>query len=83
MKNMVFSNLVMKNVPRPVFLTFCQKNAWVDSGRELPPMKRVRDIQFKNIAVDSDTGGTGCGTAPAFGFYARHVKGMTLTVMKS
>jgi polygalacturonase len=138
MKNMVFSNLVMKNVPRPVFLTFCQKNAWVDSRRELPPMKRVSNIQFSNIVVDSaditgpaaktcgfqitglpgypiegisftDIRATfpGGGTAedaknvpaeltpenlgnrwpeysgfrvnvPSFGFYARHVKGLTL-----
>ncbi len=138
MKNMVFSNLVMKNVPRPVFLTFCQKNAWVDAGRELPPMKRVSNMQFSNILVDcseitgapaktcgfqitgmpdhpvenvsfSDIravfpgGGTADdaksvlkeltpdvlathwpeyssfgGTVPAFGFYARHVKGITL-----
>jgi polygalacturonase len=53
MKNMVFSNLVMKNVPRPVFLTFCQKTAWVDSPRELPPMKRFSGIQFSHIVVDS------------------------------
>ncbi len=54
MKNMSFSNLVMKNVPRPVFLTFCQKNAWVDAPRGfLPEMKSVSDIQFSNIVVDS------------------------------
>ena len=59
MKNMIFSNLVMKNVPRPVFLTFCQQGAWVDAPPELAPMKRVSNIQFSNIIVDSDTGGTG------------------------
>lgn len=53
MKNMIFSNLVMKNVPRPVFLTFCQQRAWVDSPPELAPMKRVSNIQFSNIVVDS------------------------------
>ncbi|HVS54062.1 MAG TPA: glycoside hydrolase family 28 protein [Opitutaceae bacterium] len=52
MKNMVFSDLVMKNVPRPVFLTFCQKNAWVDAPRELPAMKRVSNLQFSHIVVD-------------------------------
>jgi polygalacturonase len=139
MKNMVFSNLVMKNVPRPVFLTFCQKNAWVDAPRnEMPPMKRVSGMQFSNIVVDSSEitgaaaktcgfqitgmpdhpiedisfsdiravfpgGGTAQdaasvlaeltpdvlrthwpeyssfgGTVPAFGFYARHVKGLAL-----
>jgi hypothetical protein len=135
MKDMVFSDLVMKNVPRPVFVTFCQKNAWVDAPRTLAPMKRLGDLHFKNIDVDTDTGGTGCGfmiigmpghpveditftdiraifpgggttddaksvlaeltpdvlathwpeysslhgTVPAFGFFARHVKGITLT----
>jgi hypothetical protein len=134
MKNMLFKNLVMKNVPRPVFLTFCQKNAWVDSSAELAPMKRVSDIEFDNITVDDAPGGmnaafmvTGMpghpvenitfnnihatfagggtaddakdvlaeltpedlatrwpeysmlhGTVPAFGIYARHVKGITL-----
>jgi len=138
MKNMVFSNLTMKNVPRPVFLTFCQKNAWVDAPRELPPMKRMGSMQFSNIVVDSSGitgaaaktcgfqitgmpghpvenltfsdihaifpgGGTAKdansvlaeltpevlqdrwpeyskfgGTVPAYGFYARHVKGLSL-----
>jgi polygalacturonase len=59
MKNMIFSNLVMKNVPRPIFLTFCQQRAWVDAPRELAPMKRVSNIQFSNIVVDSDTGAKG------------------------
>jgi polygalacturonase len=58
MSNMSFSNLVMKNVPRPVFLTFCQKNAWVDAGRDLPPMKFVSNLQFSNIVVD-DSGISG------------------------
>ncbi len=138
MRNMVFSNLAMKNVPRPVFLTFCQKAAWVDAPRELPPMRRVSGMVFSNIVVDSGDisgaaaktcgfqitgmpgypveglvfsdiratfpgGGTAedagtvlaeltpenlgnrwpeyggfRGTVPAFGFYARHVKDLTL-----
>lgn len=135
MSNMVFSNLVMKNVPRPVLLTFCQQNAWVDSPKGYPPMKRVYNIQFNNITVESSNqtdpgcafiitgmpghpvegisfsnikavfpgGGTAedaknvlaeytvenlkgrwleygslRGRIPAFGFYARHVKGLTL-----
>ncbi|MGC4235805.1 MAG: glycosyl hydrolase family 28 protein [Niabella sp.] len=57
MKNMVFSNLVMKNVPRPVFFTFTQQNAWVDAPPDsFPPMKRVHNILFSNITVDN-TGG--------------------------
>lgn len=138
MKNMSFTNLVMKNAPRPVFMTFCQKNAWVDAGRTMPPMKRMGSMQFSNIMVDSSEitgapaktcgfqitgmpdhaienisfsdiraifpgGGTADdaktvlreltpdvlatrwpeyssfgGTVPSFGFYARHVKGLTL-----
>jgi polygalacturonase len=56
MKNMVFTHLTMTNVPRPLFLTFCQKNAWVDAPRELPPMKFVRNLQFDHITVDNETG---------------------------
>ena len=59
MSNMVFSNLVMRNVPRPVFLTFCQENVKFDAPRELPPMKRVHDLQFNNIVVDTDSGKKG------------------------
>ena len=55
--NMVFSHLTMRNVPRPVFLTLCQKNAWVDADMSrLPPMGQVRNLQFTDITVDSDTG---------------------------
>ena len=57
MKNMVFTHLTMTNVPRPLFLTFCQKNAWVDAPwGELPPMKSVRDLQFNDITVNNETG---------------------------
>jgi len=56
-KNMIFTHLTMTNVPRPLFLTFCQKNAWVDAPRnELPPMKSVRNLQFDHITVDNETG---------------------------
>ena len=60
MKNMTFDNLVMKDVPRPVFLTFCQQRAWVDSPPELAPMKQVSNISFSNIVVDDSSGGKGC-----------------------
>ena len=57
MKNMVFTHLTMTNVPRPLFLTFCQKNAWVDAPwGELPPMKSVRNLQFDHITVDDSMG---------------------------
>jgi polygalacturonase len=57
MKNMLFTRLCMTNVPRPLFLTFCQKNAWYAAPwGELPPMKSVRDVRFENITVSNETG---------------------------
>jgi polygalacturonase len=62
MKNMIFTHLTMTNVPRPLFLTFCQKNAWVDAPwGELPPMKSVHDLQFNDITVDDETGSKNFG----------------------
>lgn len=57
MKNMVFSNLVMRNVPVPVLLTFSQKRVWVDAPPEPAPMKNVSNIEFSHIIVDTDTHG--------------------------
>ena len=53
MKNMVFSNLVMENVPRPVFMTFCQQRACVDSPMELAPMKSMHHFIFQNMIIDN------------------------------
>ncbi|SHF83403.1 Glycosyl hydrolases family 28 [Arenibacter palladensis] len=54
MKNMVFSNLVMENVPRPVFMTFAPQRANVDTPEhELEPLKRMHDFTFSNIVVDN------------------------------
>ena len=53
MRNMTFSNLVMHNVPRPIFMTFCQQRACVDAPRELAPMKAMRGFLFSDIMVDS------------------------------
>ncbi|TDG36234.1 glycoside hydrolase family 28 protein [Pedobacter changchengzhani] len=60
MKNMIFSNLVMKNVPRPVFMTFTKQNAWVDANNEDRPMKTMTNIQFNNIIVETDARGKDC-----------------------
>ena len=62
MKHMVFSNLVMVNVPRPIFMTFCQQRACVDAPAGVAPMKALRDILFSNILVDA----TGRGKDAAF-----------------
>ena len=134
MKNMIFSNLVMKNVPHPIFMTHCQQRACVDAPEELSPMKTMKGFIFENILAESDTcgknsviiisgmpgnpieditfsnirmtnngGGTSedaarrtlneftpevlngwwpevslIGTVPAYGIYARHVKGLII-----
>jgi polygalacturonase len=134
MKNMVFSNLVMKNVPRPIFMTFCQQRACVDAPEEMYPMKSMGFMIFRGITVDNSEldknsafflsgmpghsieniiisdvqmvvsgGGTKAdaerkdlneytldvldgwwpefhlvGTLPAFGIYARHIRGLHL-----
>jgi hypothetical protein len=53
MRNMTFSNLVMHNVPRPIFMTFCRQRACVDAPQELAPMKAMRGFLFSDILVDS------------------------------
>ena len=134
LKNMVFSNLVMKNVLKPVFMTLSRIRAWVDAPQEFAPAGRMEHFVFSNIVSECEAGGkdaafiltglpgaviedvtfsdiranfAGGGTAehaagvlselspenlkgrwpeysrfdrpvPAFGFYARHVKGLVL-----
>lgn len=57
MKNMVFSNLVMENVPRPVFMTFTQQRASVDTPEGvLEPLSRMHNFSFNNIIVDNTEG---------------------------
>ncbi len=54
MKNMIFSNLTMTNVPRPVFMTFAQQRAFVDSPEnEYPPMKAMKNFIFSNFIIDN------------------------------
>jgi hypothetical protein len=57
MRNMVFSNLVMENVPRPVFMTFCQQRACVDTPEgQYEPLKSMHNFLFQNIVVDNRKG---------------------------
>ena len=57
MKNMVFNNLVMENVPRPIFMTFCQQRASVDTPQgEFEPLNRMHNFIFSNIVVDNSKG---------------------------
>lgn len=53
MKNMVFNNLIMKNVPRPIFMTFCQQRAGVDAPQDMLPMKAMHGFIFSNIIADN------------------------------
>ena len=136
--NMSFSNIVMKNVPRPIFITFCQQTACVDAPEEMAPMNRMGNIVFSDFMVDNSgldknsmfiisglpgypienirlsniqfvSAGGGAkvdgeqmsmpeftlenigfwwpeyyslkGTVPAYGLYARHVKGLVIEGM--
>ncbi|MCE5327792.1 MAG: hypothetical protein LLG01_15405 [Planctomycetaceae bacterium] len=53
MENMAFSNLVMENVPRPIFMTFGQQRACVDAPPGVAPMQRMGNMTFSNIVADS------------------------------
>ncbi|MFI8602910.1 glycoside hydrolase family 28 protein [Cellulophaga baltica] len=53
MKNMVFSNIIMKNVPRPIFMTFCQQRAGVDAPETMLTMKAMHSFSFNNMIIDN------------------------------
>ncbi|SDX88806.1 Glycosyl hydrolases family 28 [Lutibacter oricola] len=53
MKNMSFTNIVMRNVPRPVFMTFCQQRAGVDAPMGMLPMKAMHSFIFSDFIVDN------------------------------
>jgi len=54
MKNMTFSNLVMENVPRPIFMTFCKQRMSVETPEgQIEPIKRMHGFYFNNIIADN------------------------------
>lgn len=53
MRNMLFTNLLMVNVPRPIFLTHTSLRAFTDGEEEYPPMKTMGNLTFCNIHVDN------------------------------
>ena len=53
MRNMVFSNLVMRRVPRPVFMTLGRQRCCVNAPEGLPPMGRLRQMRFENLLIDN------------------------------
>lgn len=61
MKNMTFTNLVMRNVLKPVFMTMSQHRAHVDAPEELAPVGRMQGFIFSNILVETQEGGPNAG----------------------
>ena len=62
MRNMVFSNLVMQNVPRPVLMTFNRFRLGVDTPDPAPPMRSMGRMRFSNLLVDNSAlEGVPCG----------------------
>ena len=61
-KNLLFTHLTMTNVPRPLFLTLCQKNAWYAAPwNQLPPMGSISDLRFEDITVNDEHGSKNSG----------------------
>jgi hypothetical protein len=54
MENLLFSNIVMRNVARPVFLTFNSFPFRVDSPGEPPPMQWLRNVRFSDMQIEAD-----------------------------
>lgn len=53
MRNLSFSNLVMRRVPRPVFMTLGRQRCCVDAPEGLPPMGRLRRVSFHALHIDN------------------------------
>jgi polygalacturonase len=53
MRNMSFTNLVMSNVPRPIFMTLGRQRCCVDAPEGLPPYGSIRRLRFSHITVDN------------------------------
>lgn len=57
MQNMIFSNLMMQRVPRPLFLTLGRQRCCVDAPGGLPPAGKLRRLHFCRMLIDnSETG---------------------------
>jgi len=53
-KNMLFENIIMKNVSRPVFITFNHFRMGVDSPEIIPKTGEVNNLQFNNFRIEND-----------------------------
>jgi hypothetical protein len=52
MKNMIFTDLVMTDVPRPVFMTLCRQRACDDAPPGLGPIGAIETCVFSDIVID-------------------------------
>lgn len=55
MENLLFSNIVMRNVPRAILVTFNSFPMRIESPRPMPPMQSLRNLMFSHIRIESDT----------------------------
>ena len=53
MRDLSFSNLVMRGVPRPVFMTLGRQRCGADAPAGLPPLGRLRRIGFHALHIDN------------------------------
>lgn len=55
MENLLFSNIVMRNVPRAILVTFNGFPMRIDSPKPMPPMQSLRNLMFSHIRIESDS----------------------------
>jgi hypothetical protein len=53
MRNMLFTGLVMEDVPRPVFMTLCRQRACVDAPPDLAPIGAIENTLFSDMIIDA------------------------------
>lgn len=60
-RNMSFSNISMKNIARPIFMTLSSVRACVDAPMEVPPVGKIENISFSNLQIDNSDMGKNTG----------------------
>ena len=53
LQNMVFGNLVMQRVPRPIFVTLAGQRCCVDAPPGIPAPGQLRRLHFHDILIDN------------------------------
>jgi len=53
MNNLLFSNIVMRNVPRALLMTFNSFPMRVNSPNPMPPMQSLRNVMFSHIRIEA------------------------------